>query len=77
MRFFLTIIGLSVITTVRSQAVTTDYFAEGIKAIEAKNYTQAIEYFKKAIEHKPQYGEAWYELGWCYNEQATLSLIHI
>ena len=70
MRFFLTIIGLSVITSVWSQAVTTDYFADGMKAIEGKNYTQAIEYFKKATEQKPQYGEAWYELGWCYNEQA-------
>ena len=70
MRLFLTIIGISIFTASWSQATTpSDHFAEGMKAIEAKNYTLAIEHFKKATEQKPQHGEAWYELGWCYNEQ--------
>jgi tetratricopeptide (TPR) repeat protein len=71
MRLLLTIIGLYIITPVLAQpAGNTDHFAAGMKAIESKNYTQAIVHFKNAVAQKPQYGEAWYELGWCYNEQA-------
>jgi tetratricopeptide (TPR) repeat protein len=70
MRLFLTIFGLVVVAQGWSQPTgTTDYFAEGKKAKADKNYTLAIENFKKATDQKPSYGEAWFELGWCYNEQ--------
>ncbi|MEI9943677.1 MAG: tetratricopeptide repeat protein [Chitinophagaceae bacterium] len=67
MRSILTIIALASITNGWSQA-TIDYFAEGRKAKEAKNFALAIENFKKATAQKQTDGEAWYELGWCYNE---------
>ncbi|MBL7741748.1 MAG: tetratricopeptide repeat protein [Chitinophagaceae bacterium] len=71
MRSLLTLAGWILITSAYSQATANpDHFANGLKAIEAKNYTQAAEHFKKAAELKPQHGEAWYELGWCYNELA-------
>ncbi|MEI9807128.1 MAG: tetratricopeptide repeat protein [Bacteroidota bacterium] len=66
MRFFLIIAALATITAASAQ--TADHFAEGMKAVGVKNYTQAVEHFKNAVAQKPQYGEAWYELGWCYNE---------
>jgi len=34
----------------------------------------AVIYFKKATEADPSYGEAWYKLGWCYNDQETYTL---
>lgn len=71
MRLLLTLLGLTIISTAWPQATgSPDYFAEGSKAIKAKNYTLAVEHFKRAVTQKPQNGEAWYELGWCYNELA-------
>jgi tetratricopeptide (TPR) repeat protein len=69
MRLFLTLLGLTVTAIAWSQpSEAIDYFAEGKKAQTDKNYTLAVENFKKATAQKPTDGEAWYELGWCYNE---------
>jgi tetratricopeptide (TPR) repeat protein len=71
MHLFLTITGLTMVVTAWSQpAGSTDYFAEGKKAKTDKNFTLAVENFKKATAQKPTDGEAWYELGYCYNELA-------
>lgn len=66
MRSLLTITAFFCLASSWSQP--TDYFAEGKKAKEAKNFTLALENFKKATDQKPTDGEAWYELGWCQNE---------
>lgn len=70
MRFFLIILVFTCIANAWSQPGNMDYFAEGKKAKDAKNYTLAAEHFKKATDQKPTDGEAWYQLGWCYNELA-------
>ncbi len=69
MRLTLTLFAIIVATSSWAQPSGTDYFAEGKKAKAANNYALAIENFKKATEQKPSYAEAWYELGWCYNEE--------
>ncbi len=35
----------------------------------AENYPEAIELLRQALEIKPNYHEAWFELGFCYGEQ--------
>jgi tetratricopeptide (TPR) repeat protein len=69
MRLLLTVSAVAMITTAWSQqTASTDYFAEGKKAKTDKNFELALENFKKATVQKPTDGEAWYELGYCYNE---------
>ncbi|MCX6319413.1 MAG: tetratricopeptide repeat protein [Bacteroidetes bacterium] len=46
----------------------TSFYNEGLKLKEAKKPAEAIEKFKKAIALKPNYSEAHYESGWCYND---------
>ena len=71
MRLFITILAMASLFTGWTQpAGSPDYFAEGKKAKTEKNYTLAIENFKKATAQKSDDGEAWYELGWCFNELA-------
>jgi tetratricopeptide (TPR) repeat protein len=71
MRLFITILAMASLFTGWTQpAGSPDYFAEGKKAKTEKNYSLAIENFKKATAQKPDDGEAWYEMGWCYNELA-------
>lgn len=45
-----------------------DSYAEGLAAKKAQKYELALSHFKKATAQNPTNGEAWYELGWCYNE---------
>lgn len=34
---------------------------------------EAIATLKKVVEQKPDYADAWYEIGWCYNETQQFS----
>jgi tetratricopeptide (TPR) repeat protein len=68
MRPYLLILALASWITALPQGNTPDYFADGKKAADARNFTLAVENYKKAIAQKPDHGEAWYEMGWCYNE---------
>jgi tetratricopeptide (TPR) repeat protein len=46
----------------------TELYNEGVKLESDEKYKEAIMAFKNAIVKKPDYAEALYELGWCYNE---------
>jgi tetratricopeptide (TPR) repeat protein len=43
-------------------------YQEGLDLKTGKNPTGAIEKFRKALELKPGYTEALYEIGWCQND---------
>lgn len=68
MRLLFILAGTAINAAVFSQATTNvNYFDEGMRALDGKNYVLATDHFKKALQQKPQYGEAWYQLGCCYN----------
>jgi len=67
MRTLFIIIALIFSTATYAQSAT-DFYAEGMAAKTAEKYELAVTNFKKATEQKPTNGDAWYELGWCYNE---------
>src|SRR5262245_43129645 len=46
-----------------------DYFDQGEKFREAKQYPEAITAYKKAIALNANFGDAYYELGWVYNDK--------
>ncbi|MCK5254932.1 MAG: tetratricopeptide repeat protein, partial [Deltaproteobacteria bacterium] len=46
-----------------------DYLTYGLELIKVENYTDAETAFKKVIELKPDYGDAYYHLGKIYSEQ--------
>ncbi|HMI78571.1 MAG TPA: tetratricopeptide repeat protein [Ferruginibacter sp.] len=46
----------------------TSLYNEGVKLKGEKNPSAAIEKFKKAVELRPGYTEALYEIGWCQND---------
>ncbi|MBW1853490.1 MAG: DUF115 domain-containing protein [Deltaproteobacteria bacterium] len=46
-----------------------DYLKYGLELIKVENYTDAETAFKKVIELKPDYGDAYYHLGKIYSEQ--------
>jgi superkiller protein 3 len=68
MRWLISLFALTFFIPAFSQTGMVDFFAEGKKAADAKNFALAIENYKKAIAQKPADGESWYEIGWCYNE---------
>jgi tetratricopeptide (TPR) repeat protein len=43
-------------------------YQEGVQLKDAKKIPEAVEKFKQAIELKPGYNDALYELGWCRND---------
>jgi tetratricopeptide (TPR) repeat protein len=47
----------------------SDYLKYGLKLIKIENYTDAEAAFKKVIEQKPDYSDAYYYLGTIYSEQ--------
>lgn len=65
--YFLVLLTTFISFTATAQDATTLY-NEGIKLKEAKKTSEALEKFKKAIALKPNYTEAHYESGWCYND---------
>lgn len=60
-------LALSVVSGSRAQDATT-FYDEGVTLKGEKKIPEAIDKFKKALTLKPQYTEAQYELGWCYND---------
>ena len=46
----------------------SDYYNDGIRLKDKKEFAQAVAAFKKAIAAKPTHKEALYEAGWCSNE---------
>jgi protein O-GlcNAc transferase len=65
MRLTLFALAFMAVLTTSAQA---DPFADGKKAQTDEKFELALESFKKATAQKPLDGEAWYELGWTYNE---------
>jgi tetratricopeptide (TPR) repeat protein len=45
-----------------------DFYNEGVKLKNSKNYKEALTAFKNAITKKADYEDAIYEAGWCCNE---------
>jgi tetratricopeptide (TPR) repeat protein len=59
---------LTITISVFAQETATSLFDKGKEIKNAGKYSEALTYFLKATEKKPDYGEAWYEVGWYYNE---------
>jgi tetratricopeptide (TPR) repeat protein len=53
---------------VSGQTTARDWFDKGKSSIKDKQYNDAVYAFRKSCELQKDYDEAWYELGWCYNE---------
>jgi tetratricopeptide (TPR) repeat protein len=51
-----------------------DYYDQGEKFLDAKQYAEAIEAYKKATRLNPNHADAYYRLGWIYNEQGKYEL---
>jgi len=52
----------------QSEKSATDLYKEGLALSKGGNCKDAIEKYKAAIAKKPDYADALYETGWCYNE---------
>jgi tetratricopeptide (TPR) repeat protein len=59
---------LTITISVFAQETATSLFDKGKELKNAGKHADALLYFIKATEKKPDYGEAWYETGWYYNE---------
>jgi tetratricopeptide (TPR) repeat protein len=59
---------LTITISVCGQETATSLFEKGKEIKNAGKHSEALTYFMKATEKKPDYGEAWYEVGWYYNE---------
>ncbi len=51
-----------------AQTTPKDWFDKGTTLKTNHKYKEAADAFKKAVTLMPSYGEAWHQLGWCYNE---------
>ena len=55
-----------------SQAVfsqdAASLYREGVKLKEQNKVSLALEKFKQAVALKPDYPDAYYEMGWCQND---------
>jgi tetratricopeptide (TPR) repeat protein len=60
--------GLFGMGAIAQPKTATDYFNEGKKLKDNSQYKEAVDAFRKAVNLKPTYPEAWHQLGWCYNE---------
>ena len=64
---FLTI--LLLITTLHINAQDAEaLYNEGVQLKDAKKSAEALAKFRKAVELKPGYTAALYEMGWCQND---------
>lgn len=58
-----------------SQADKADeFYNKALLFKKERNCTQAVEMLKKAIEVRPAFTNALYEIGWCYNELKQFNL---
>jgi len=56
-------------------------YQQGLKLVEKEKYEEAIPYFEEAAKRKPNFAEAYYQLGICYievvdSEKARENLIY-
>jgi tetratricopeptide (TPR) repeat protein len=51
-----------------------EFYNKALQFKKERNCTQAVEMLKKAIEIRPSFTDALYELGWCYNELKQYNL---
>lgn len=58
-----------IVYTVNAQTTATGWFSKGKDLIEASKFDEAIEAFEKAISLDGKYAEAYYKLGWIYNDK--------
>jgi tetratricopeptide (TPR) repeat protein len=68
MKYSTFLLVLFISATASGQQSAFDYYNRGLQLKDEKNCTAAIAAFKKAIELKPGYTEALYEMGWCCND---------
>lgn len=52
----------------------TRNFNSGFEAQNAGNFEEAIQYYKKAIEEKPDNADAWNNMGYCFRMVAKANL---
>ncbi len=72
MKKYLFALSLVSLAFVYSSAQTTakEWYDQGISLKKDQKYNDAVAAFKKAVALQASYGEAWHQLGWCYNELA-------
>ena len=68
--FLIAALTLILVNTSVAQTAIADY-NQGMKLQNTKKYTEAIVFFKKAIALDPRYKEAYYQAGWCSNENGN------
>jgi tetratricopeptide (TPR) repeat protein len=70
MKKYLFTLGLLSLSFIYCAAQTTakEWFDKGTSLKKDQKYTDAVAAFKKAVALQTSYGEAWHQLGWCYNE---------
>jgi superkiller protein 3 len=51
-----------------AQTAAKDWFTKGMQLKEKQDYEAALIAFKNAVSKKADYGEAYYQAGWCCNE---------
>src|SRR5574338_521794 len=70
MKKYLFTLGLLSLSVIYCAAQTTakEWFDKGTSLKKDQKYTDAVAAFKKAVTLQASYGEAWHQLGWCYNE---------
>ncbi len=69
MKAFLSILFLLFFVQAYSQTDSPEILYKKAFAFKAeRKCNAAISTLKKIVEQKPDYAEAWYEMGWCYNE---------
>lgn len=51
-----------------AQTTAKEWYEKGMTLKKEKKYNDALNAFKKAISLNANYGEAYFQLGWCHNE---------
>jgi tetratricopeptide (TPR) repeat protein len=59
---------LTISISVFAQETAASLFEKGKELKNSGKHADALSCFIKATEKKPDFGEAWYEIGWYYNE---------
>ena len=67
------------VLSAQNSKTAVDFYNEGIQLKDEEKYKEAAAAFAKAIQKKPDYKDALYEIGWCLNEveEYKLSITHL
>lgn len=70
---------LTVVLSAQNSKTAADFYNEGMQLKSEEKYKEAAAVFAKAIQKKPDYKDALYEIGWCLNEveEYKLSITHL